>query len=274
MADQKPNAAAPAKSATPAKTPAPATKVVKAKAPKKKKVPTPEGHIKAKKTAEQKAASLARHRVNLAKKRKLARVSAYKKAEKYAREYHQAERDLIGKRRLARNTGCFFVEAEPKVALVVRIRGINGVSPKVRKCLQLLRLRQIHNATFVRLNHASKQMLKLVEPYVTFGTPNLKTVKELIYKRGYGKVEGQRIRIQDNSVVSGELSRVGVTCVEDVVHEIFTCGPHFKTVNKFLWPFKLSSPNGGFVKKRIHFAEGGDAGDREHYINNLVRKMN
>ena len=25
-------------------------------------------------------------------------------------------------------------------------------------------------------------------PYVTFGYPNLKTVKELIYKRGYGKV--------------------------------------------------------------------------------------
>ena len=214
----------------------PATKVAAKSADKKKRVPKPEGHIKAKKTAEQKAASLARHRVNLAKKRKLARVSAYKKAEKYAVEYRRAERDLIGKRRLARNTGCFFVEAEPKVALVVRIRGINGVSPKVRKCLQLLRLRQIHNATFIRLNHASKQMLKLVEPYVTFGTPNLKTVKELVYKRGYGKVNGQRIRLQDNSVVDGELSRVGVTCVEDVIHEIFTCGPQFKTVNKFLYP--------------------------------------
>ena len=31
-------------------------------------------------------------------------------------------------------------------------------------------------------------MLRRVEPYITWGTPNLKSVKELIYKRGYGKV--------------------------------------------------------------------------------------
>ena len=30
-------------------------------------------------------------------------------------------------------------------------------------------------------------MLKLVQPYVTYGFPSLKTVRELIYKRGYGK---------------------------------------------------------------------------------------
>jgi len=31
-------------------------------------------------------------------------------------------------------------------------------------------------------------MLRRVETYITWGTPNLKSVKELIYKRGYGKV--------------------------------------------------------------------------------------
>ena len=31
-------------------------------------------------------------------------------------------------------------------------------------------------------------MLKLVQPYVTYGFPSLKTVRELIYKRGFGKV--------------------------------------------------------------------------------------
>jgi len=38
-------------------------------------------------------------------------------------------------------------------------------------------------------------MLKLVQPYVTYGFPSLKTVRELIYKRGFGKVcnsESQR----------------------------------------------------------------------------------
>jgi len=37
------------------------------------------------------------------------------------------------------------------VAFVMRIRGINGVSPKVKKILQLLRLRQIQNGVFVKV---------------------------------------------------------------------------------------------------------------------------
>ena len=41
---------------------------------------------------------------------------------------------------------------------------------------------------FVQVNKATVNMLRLVEPYVAWGYPNLKTVKELIYKRGYAKV--------------------------------------------------------------------------------------
>lgn len=81
-----------------------------------------------------------------------------------------------------------FFFAQAGVVIVVRIRGIIGVSPKVRKILQLLRLRQINNSVFVKLNAATVKMLRLVEPYVAYGYPNLKTVRELIYKRGFGKV--------------------------------------------------------------------------------------
>ena len=31
--------------------------------------------------------------------------------------------------------------------------------------------------------------------------PNLKSVRELVYKRGYGKVNGQRIPLTDNSII-------------------------------------------------------------------------
>ena len=44
--------------------------------------------------------------------------------------------------------------------------------------------------------------------------------------------------------------------------------------NNFLWPFKLSCPLGGLKLKRKHFIEGGDAGNREEKINDLVRRMN
>ena len=84
--------------------------------------------------------------------------------------------------------GGFYVEPEAKVMFVMRLRGINDMHPKTRKILQLLRLRQIHNGVFMRVNKATISMLRKVEPYVMFGCPNLKSVKELIYKRGYGKV--------------------------------------------------------------------------------------
>merc|ERR1712096_410000 len=32
------------------------------------------------------------------------------------------------------------------------------------------------------------QMLRIAEPFVAWGYPNLKTVKELMYKRGHGKM--------------------------------------------------------------------------------------
>ncbi len=67
--------------------------------------------------------------------------------------------------------------------------------------------------------------------------------------------------------------KYGIICVEDLVHEIMTVGPHFKQASNFLWPFKLNNPNGGWKKKANHFTEGGDFGNREEYINALLRRM-
>ncbi|KAK6147410.1 hypothetical protein DH2020_018322 [Rehmannia glutinosa] len=106
------------------------------------------------------------------------------------------------------------------------------------------------------------------------GYPNLKSVKELIYKRGYGKVNKQRIALTDNSIIEQVLGKYGIICMEDLIHEILTVGPHFKEANNFLWPFQLKAPLGGLKKKRNHYVEGGDAGNREDYINELIRRMN
>lgn len=191
------------------------------------------------------------------------------------KEYKAAEREQIRLRRLAKSQGDYYVPAQPRVAFVVRLRGINNIAPKPRKILQLLRLLQINNGVFVKLTAATQQMLQLVAPYVAYGEPNLKTVRELIYKRGYAKVNKQRIPITDNSIIEEHLGKYGIISVEDLVHEIATAGPNFKAANQFLWPFQLSSPTGGYKKRKFnHFIEGGDAGDRESDINRLVRRMN
>jgi len=198
----------------------------------------------------------------------------FKRAEQYVKEYHTKERDEVRLTRMAKRDGNFYVPAEAKLAFVIRIRGINQVSPKVKKALQLLRLRQINNGVFVKLNKSTVNMLRLVEPYIAWGYPNLKTIRELVYKRGFAKVNHQRIPISDNQIIEQSLGACNIICVEDLIHEIFTVGENFKKANNFLWPFKLSCPTGGLRKQTNHFVEGGDHGNRENFINQLVRKMN
>lgn len=205
--------------------------------------------------------------------RKKKRGEIFKRAERYVKEYRATENELVRLKRAAKAAGNIYVDPEPKIAVVVRIRGIIGISPKVRKILQLLRLRQIHNAVFVKLNKSTINMLRLVEPYIAYGYPNLKTVRELVYKRGFGKVNKQRIPIADNAIIEEVLGKHDIICVEDLVHELYTVGPNFKAAANFLWPMKLSSPLGGFKRKLLHFNEGGDAGNRGEKINALIKRM-
>lgn len=94
---------------------------------------------------------------------------------------------------------------------------------------------QIFNGVFLKVNKATLNMLHRVEPYVTYGYcktpqyiyiyvyiccgfliwdgtssltdggfsryPNLKSVRELIYKRGFGKLNKQRTALTDNAIV-------------------------------------------------------------------------
>merc|ERR1712099_190115 len=205
--------------------------------------------------------------------RKARRVEIFKRAEKYAKEYQDQERDEIRLKRDAKKEGNYYVPGETKLVFVMRIRGINQVSPKVKKVLQLLRLRQINNCVFIKMNKATQNMLRICEPYITYGSPNLKAVRDLVYKRGFVKVDGNRTPITSNDIIEGKLGKMGIICVEDLIHEVFTVGPNFKYASNFLWPFKLNNPTGGWRKKTNHFVEGGDFGCREYKINDLLKKM-
>ena len=199
----------------------------------------------------------------------------FKRAEQYVKEYRDQEREKIRLSRAAKAEGSYYVPEEPKLVFVVRIKGINKIDPKKRKTLQLLRLIQINSGVFIRLTKATSEMLKIVEPYIAYGYPNLKTIRELVYKRGYGKVNKQRMPLTDNQIVEENLGKYGVVCMEDIIHEIYTVGPNFKQISNFLWPFKLSNPNGGFHQRKLkHFVEGGDLGNREEHINKLISRMN
>merc|ERR1712212_632484 len=172
-------------------------------------------------------------------------TEAFKRAEKYAILYRRQRKQEVRLNRLA----------------------------KAKKVMQLLRLRQINNGTFIRINKCSLSLLRMVEPYITWGYPNLKSTRDLIYKRGFANIRGQRIPITNNIIIEKKLGKYGIVCMEDLVHEIISCGKFFKQANSFLWPFKLNNPAGGWNRKSNHYVNGGDYGNRELQINRLLRKV-
>ncbi|CCE63381.1 hypothetical protein TPHA_0E02910 [Tetrapisispora phaffii CBS 4417] len=240
------------------------------------KVLTPESQLKKSKANQKTAEEVKAERVARKAANKEKRAVILQRNAAYQKEYETAERAVIEAKREAKATGSYYVEAQQKVVFVIRIKGINKIPPKPRKVFQLLRLNQINSATFVKVTKATAELLKLIEPYVAYGYPSYSTVRQLVYKRGYGKINKQRIPLSDNSIVEANLGKYGILSVDDLIHEILTVGPHFKQVNNFLWPFKLSNPSGGWgvTRKFKHFIQGGSFGNREEYINQLVKAMN
>merc|ERR1712098_378257 len=212
-------------------------------------VPVPESVLKKRKTQEKLANEKAVATAETKKANKAKRATAYKSAEKYVKEYRSLARARVRMHRQAKAAGNHYVEPEAKLMFVVRIRGLNDMHPKTKKILQIMRLRQINLGVFMKVSKAATEMLKRVEPYLAYGYPNL------------------------NSVVEAGLGKHGIICMEDLVHEIVTVGPHFTQANNFLWPFKLRAAKGGLAKKRKGFCEGGQAGNREDKMNDLIARM-
>ena len=240
--------------------------------------------------------SLTLHSTPESWKKKAERDAKYAEAAKAAEEKHQKERaekakvyeergqkyyeeakaeiqTIIDEKRKAKAAGKIYVEGEPKVALLIRTKGIHKIDPCRKKILQLFRLRQINNAMLVKLNKATINMIKKIEPYITWGYPTRATISKLVYKRGYGRIKGQRIPLSDNELIEGELGKHNIICIEDLINELASVGPNFKQANLFLWPFKLDQPNGGWEKKPKPYQQGGTWGRRDEKINELALKM-
>lgn len=233
----------------------------------------PENHKKKTERDQKASDALKTQRETQAKKMQENKTYYLEQGRKHWEAYEQEQKSVIKAKREAKAASSIYVTAQPKFFLVVRTKGLNKVPPKEKKILQLFRLRQLHNAVFIRNNKATMTMLRRIEPYVTYGYPGRSVVKQMIYKRGYGKINGQRIPLTSNLIVEQGLAQFGIKCVEDLINEILTCGPHFKEANNFLWPFKLTSPKGGMEKKRHPYLNGGVFGPREEFISEFVARM-
>ncbi|EGR33299.1 ribosomal protein component of cytosolic 80s ribosome and 60s large subunit, putative [Ichthyophthirius multifiliis] len=169
-----------------------------------------------------------------------------------------------------------------RLLLVLRIRGkkkkkkvVKDISEQQKKILKQFKLPEINSATFLKVDIKTLKRLKRVENYITYGYPSRKVISELIYKKCYAKIKGQREHIDNNKKVEDNLGDKGIICLEDLVNEIVDIGPNFKEVMKFIWTFKLTNKQDGWDQKKIikPFDKGGEWGNREDKINNLVFSM-
>ncbi|KAJ3606199.1 hypothetical protein NHX12_025720 [Muraenolepis orangiensis] len=197
----------------------------------------------------------------------------FKRLEDILKEGNRAARDETRIRR-AKLRPMAVLPPNNKLAFVVRLKEIKGVSPKVRQVIQMFRLRKIFSGVFVKINKTSLTMLKVVEPYVAWGFPNLKSVRELILKRGQTKIRKRRVALTDNNLIEQHLGKQGIICLEDLIHEIYGVGKHFRTANGFLRPFILSVARHASRDKGGVMKDLGAPGFRGAEVNAIVRQLN
>uniref|UniRef100_UPI00358FE9AF large ribosomal subunit protein uL30-like 1 isoform X1 n=1 Tax=Myxine glutinosa TaxID=7769 RepID=UPI00358FE9AF len=229
------------------------------------------------------------------KRRRNAQKLHFKRPESFVRDSRQRHRDSVRLARLARKPASLLpMPTCPRLVFALRIRSANSCCLAVRQALQFLRLTRIFSGVFLKLSRGSLTLLRRVEPYIAWGYPNLKSVRELILKRGRTMVQGRSTPLTDNCLVEAKLGfrccdnlrmaeviqvklstgKHDVICLEDVIHEVFSLGPHFKVSSLFLHPFMLPVVRHSRRNRTRQALETGPCGDRGSAINELIRKLN
>lgn len=181
---------------------------------------------------------------------------SYKKPESFINEFRRAERDTKRIKRVIMKKDLFapIPTDGPKLLVAMRHRAHHIASAECKKVLNNLGLGRLHNTVLLKNDAQSEALLKIVEPYVIYGYPNIQTVRDLIFKHGFLKINGKKTAMNSNKLIEDHLGEDGIICIEDIVHELFTVSNNFKNIKKMLTPFVVSIE----IKKRsvrtnIHF---------------------
>ncbi|KAK2083638.1 60S ribosomal protein L7-like 1 [Saguinus oedipus] len=240
-----------------------------------RKIPlVPENLLKKRKAYQALKATQAKQALLAKKEQRKGKGPRFKRLESFLHDSWRQIRDKVRVRRLEVKPHALELPDKHSLAFVVRIERIDGVSLLVQRTIARLRLKKIFSGVFVKITPQNLKMLRIVEPYVTWGFPNLKSVRELILKRGQARVKNKTIPLTDNTVIEEHLGKFGVICLEDLIHEIAFPGEHFQEISWFLRPFHLSVARHA-TKNRVGFLkEMGTPGYRGERINQLIRQLN
>ena len=159
------------------------------------------------------------------------------------------------------------MEGDCNCYLVIRIKGSVKARNEHLDTLKMLNLKKANWATIVPKTPSYEGMLKKVEHMITWGEPNLKTIKTFL----------RRVEIMGDGRLDEEyVKKLGYESLEELAKKLYSSEITMnKLKEKGLRPYvRLHPPRGGFkgtIKK--HVAAGGEYGYRGEKINELFVRM-
>lgn len=150
---------------------------------------------------------------------------------------------------------------------------MDRISDEVKGLLAKLRLKKMYSCTILKYDKDTANLLNLIEAYITWGFVNKKAINDLVHKRGTFLGEDKAVNELDNTLIENHLGKHNILCIDDIVHELATCGKGFNEAIKFLGFFLLSPSEDVKDKVNINFSKGGNQGFRADKINDLLKKM-
>jgi len=159
------------------------------------------------------------------------------------------------------------LEPDGRLMAVIRIKGRIGLKPKVKKTLELLRLKRKFYATLVPYKPEIKGMLQVAKDAVTFGEIDEETLKLLLEKRG--KTYGDK-KVNWEEIVKN----LNMKSMDELCNALLAGKIRIKDIPGLKPYFRLTPPSGGFKgSTKKSFKEGGETGYRGQEINKLLRRM-
>lgn len=206
----------------------------------------------------------------------------------------------------------FYVPGEPQFFVALLLRSKISMPAKLKKVCELMRLEKINTLVILKNNESNRNMVRVIKDYVAFGFISFDLLRELVVKRGKGRVfdkhrhsfnldilsrnmpvNQHNLFLPEREMQKTEMLRQKAkhtlhnitptllyntfsapTCIDDLCQHLYFGTDSFKVVNNFLAPFRLNCPKGGFKRlKSRHFVDNGILGNWFYEIEGLIRKM-
>lgn len=150
--------------------------------------------------------------------------------------------------------------------VVIRIRGSVRVRNRLKDTLEMLRLHRVNHAVIIPEGKQYRNMIRKVEPFLTYGEINVEMLEKMLAKRG---------RTETGKKLTSEfLKKIKFASMKELAEAIISGKTTLKKLG--IKPvFRLHPPKKGHMRKGIkkNYSLGGAAGYRASDINVLVKKM-